>query len=331
MATGPKITYGGDGPFGAFYSREGSLQNINAFSKADPLLYGQSSFADSDFSSYRPSIRSSEALRKSSQPSVVTSEPARKKVETIKNDFTSYEQNMQNAMSKLSDSDGDEEEGEKSTLEKYLDEIERIQSGNFNYSRGEKQQFETLKANARNMELRQSRVNANYQGAVAGLSSRTGRARYATELAQDEMNMALQTGVDAINELDIQKQQAINELEEAVKNNRIQQINQKYGIIMQIEKQQSDAVAEMNKQMMDYMKLYNDIENDKLTSKSKDYLFSKTEAGSGFNQWERSRANYRPVSSGSSGLTAVDKEIAAIYGTSGGGTSSSSTSISFTD
>jgi len=171
---------------------------------------------------------------------------------------------------KRRDDDDDEDDGP-SPMERYLREVQQIQAGKFKYSSTEKKNLENLRATGRNLELRQSRVNDNYEGGTLQNELRSGRSRYAQEIADDAMINAMQYGVDQINEIDLETQKGIVELEESIKEERLRAVAEKYGLLQEQDRQREDVTQNIQKNLLDYQKLQATIQNQSRGSVENDY------------------------------------------------------------
>lgn len=177
-------------------------------------------------------------------------------------------------LSKLHKGDTEKDDGKDkspSLVEKYIRDIQRIQAGNFKYSSTEKKQLENLRATGRQAELRQSRVNENYMGGTLEGELRSGRSRYAQEMADDAMINAMQTGTDAINDLDLQTSRTITELEQSIKEERLRAVAEKYGLLQEQDKQRSNAYSDLQERLLKYATLQNTILNQSRASEENDY------------------------------------------------------------
>ncbi|MCA9313532.1 hypothetical protein KDA08_04450, partial [Candidatus Saccharibacteria bacterium] len=211
----------------------------------------------------------------------------------------------------------DEEDSGPSLVEKYLRDIQRIQAGNFQYSSTEKKQLENLKATGRQAELRQSRVNENYMGGTLQGELRSGRSRYAQEIADDAMINAMQVGTDAINELDLQTSQAVTDLEQAIKEDRLRQVAEKYGLLQEQDRQRSDEYSKLQERLLEYAKLQNTITNQSRASLENDYNLAVSQGYRGtyrdFLQEQESNkllGKYAPQSSNSGSSSTIDSIMA---------------------
>lgn len=157
--------------------------------------------------------------------------------------------------------DDDEEDDGPSLIERYLRDVQRIQEGNFKYSATEKANLENLRRTGRQAELRQSRVNDNYMGGTLQGELRSGRSRYAQEIADDAMINAMQKGTDAINENDLQTQKIVSELEQDIKEERLRQVAEKYGLLQEQDRQRNDRIQELQQNILDYQKFQAEVLN----------------------------------------------------------------------
>lgn len=175
--------------------------------------------------------------------------------------------------------DEDEDEGP-SLVDKYLREVQRIQSGNFEYSATEKKSIDNLHRAGRDAELRQSRVNENYMGGTLQGELRSGRSRYAQEIADDAMINAMQTGVDAINEIDLETQRLVGELEQSIKEERLRQVAENYGLLQEQDRQRIDVSQNLQENLLEFQELQANILNNSRTGLMKEYEFA---VANGFN------------------------------------------------
>lgn len=177
-------------------------------------------------------------------------------------------------------SDDDDEEDDGPTLaERYLKEVQRIQSGNFKYSSTEKANLENIRRTGRDMELRQSRVNDNYQGGTLQGEQVSGRSRYAQDMADDAMINALQFGTERINDIDLQTSKGVAELESAIKEQRLRDIATKYGFLQQQDQMRIEETANIQEALIEAQKAQAIIDNYNRTNDTRNYEFSVLNPG----------------------------------------------------
>jgi hypothetical protein len=95
------------------------------------------------------------------------------------------------------------------------------------------------------------------------------------------MISAMQTGVDAINEVDLQTQKSVVELENSIKEERLRQIAENYGLLQEQDKQRNDVAQQLQQNMLDYQKLQADLMNEERNLKYKydNLAFQRENAG----------------------------------------------------
>jgi len=164
----------------------------------------------------------------------------------------------------------DDEDGERtgpSPLERYMREVQEIQSGNFEYSGSEKTSINNLRRTGRQAELRQSRVNDNYEGGTLQGELRSGRSRYAQELSDDAMINAMQTGTDAINEVDLQTSKSVADLESSIKEKRLRQVAVNFGLLQEQDKQRNNIAQQLQSNIFEKQKLDAQLMNSRNNEK----------------------------------------------------------------
>lgn len=190
-------------------------------------------------------------------------------------------------INQLSDKAGVDKNGDKkeSQLSKYLKEIQRIEAGKFTYSPTEKANLENIRSTGRQLELRQSRVNDNYMGGTLQGELRSGRSRYAQEIADDSLINAMQHGTEKINDIDLETSKSVAELENSIKEERLRQVAEKYGILQEQDKQRDDVTQNIQKNLIDYQKAMAMIDNYNRTNATKEYEFGLKNPG--FSDYQR--------------------------------------------
>lgn len=101
---------------------------------------------------------------------------------------------------------------------------------------------------------RQEVANASYEGGVstAGLSS--GRNRYAPEIQAGVQSAAVASGIQALSDLQVKKQNLISEIEQARDNQKFKVLTEKVQQLKTLQKDERDAARQMKQDFYDEQK-----------------------------------------------------------------------------
>ena len=130
-------------------------------------------------------------------------------------------------------------------MDNYVSEVNNIMSGDFPFTEIEQAQMDEISERYTNLEKLQYIANRNYEGGIGIQSRMSGRQRYAQELYQDDMRNAVQDGLSRVKDINAQASREMNELRAAIQDNRVDDITDKYNLVMQSLGQRQDVLNDI--------------------------------------------------------------------------------------
>lgn len=182
--------------------------------------------------------------------------------------------------------------------------LQRIQGGDFDLTPAEKEQLrrtqETYKRLARNQQF----VNRNLETGQMGLERSLGTSRFSPELAAGNIGQVVTQGIDKIEEINTEREQAIADLNTSFMENRVDAIMEEYGMFTDATERRREAIKEQEEAVKEQADFYEDLvrrQESMMTTDQRNYAEAQRQGFSGtLMDFKRTYGKTPKVSSGSS-------------------------------
>jgi len=197
-----------------------------------------------------------------STPTVVTSEVGKNKIEAATNEAnkqttTRVGQNTFTTSFNFGSLDDD--------INSVTENINSIMAGNFSMTNDEKLLLEGVRQTYAKARALQEDLNKRQQGGQQIVEARTGRSRYAPEIAQANINKRVQDGLDKIAEIGLEEQINLAKMRQDITDRKLKQAASQYDMLMDLRKERRDEIMDMNKFMLEITKEQRMQQNDELS------------------------------------------------------------------
>jgi len=108
-------------------------------------------------------------------------------------------------------------EAEIDIFEDFQEQLANVKRGRVPFTRDEQASIEALEAEFARTSKNQKILNQQRTGFQRRLASRSGRSRFAPELAEQEISGTIQAGIDKLNDLDIKAAGALGDARQAIR------------------------------------------------------------------------------------------------------------------
>lgn len=196
----------------------------------------------------------------------ITSQQARSTVDNIRDRVSSMNaaramnivqrQQGLNTASKAREELAIEEEKSQSDFEKRL---RRVQEGDFDLTPAEKEQMRRTTEAYKRLERNQQFVNRNLETGQMGLERSLGTSRFSPELAAGNIGDVVMKGIDKIEEINVEREQALADLNKSFMENRVDAIMEEYGIFTDATERRREAIKEQEEAVKEQADFYEDL------------------------------------------------------------------------
>lgn len=149
-------------------------------------------------------------------------------------------------------------------IKSVTDNINNIQAGNYNMTQDEQLMLEGVRQTYAKARAFQEDLNKRQFGGQQIVESRTGRSRYAPEIAQANINKRIQDGLDKVAEINLEEQINLAKMRQDITDRKLKQAGDNYDRMLDLRKERRDEIMDMNRFMLDITREQRQQMNDTL-------------------------------------------------------------------
>jgi hypothetical protein len=162
--------------------------------------------------------------------------------------------------------------------------LRRIQEGEYDLSSAEKAQLNRVTEQYKRLERNQQFVNRNLEVGQQGVERGLGTSRFAPELAASNVGQEVSKGIERIEVLNDEREEALENLRQSFIDNRIDSIMEEYNIFESKTKERKEAIKEQEKSIKEQADSIEDIvrrQESFTTTDQKNYMEAKRQGFTG--------------------------------------------------